>query len=267
MEFDAGERGSGASRNSHVSSRTLARCRTLHEIAVTANVLNDYGRKPEHADLAERFLLHADAVRWSEAVTHNKYAQALGFDPLDQEVVDAAWASREELRERYGRLFAKDYGWAIGLNGKDTQVKFVDLEELSGIDHLRPFYRYSSHQVHSDSPGTASTTISQGGRQVRLSGYSNGDVFDPVQLALIALHQVTTATVLSGDRHHPGDLLMLQALSIMLEDTLAELGRAQKKLDDAEDRVLAGLNSPTRLDRARDALLAGRARLASRGRS
>lgn len=38
----------------------LARCRTLHEIAVTMMILADFGCMDEHPDLAERFLLHED---------------------------------------------------------------------------------------------------------------------------------------------------------------------------------------------------------------
>lgn len=248
-----------------LGSGALARCRTLHEIAVTATVLNDYSRKPEHADLAERFIRHADAVRFSEATTYDEHAEALGFPPLSPEDVAAARTDRDELRVRFGADFDSENGWAIGLDGKSGKVTFRALEKLSGIDHLRPYYRFSSHQVHGGSRGAAFTTVSQGGREVKLSGYSNADVTDPAQLALISLHQVTTATLLSADLPQPGDVLMLEVLSTMLDEALAELGRAQDRLDDDEDRVLAGLDAPARLARVRDVIRAGKARITSRG--
>lgn len=236
-----------------LSSGALARCRTLHELAVTATVLNNYGRHPEHADLAERFILHAEAVKYSEATTYEEHVESLGHEPLDQEDLDAALAARDELRERFGSKFDSENGWAIGIDGGTGQVNFRELEKLSGIDHLRPYYRYTSHQVHADSRGAAFTTVSQGGRTVKLSGYSNAHLTDPAQLALISLHQVTTATVLSGDYPAPGDVLTLQALSIMLDETLAELARAQDSIDAAEARVLARLDHPAPLARTQDA--------------
>lgn len=58
------------------------RCRTLHEIAVIADVIGEYGRKPEHANMAEQYLLHEGVLAYSDALRYQKHAATLGQVPF-----------------------------------------------------------------------------------------------------------------------------------------------------------------------------------------
>jgi hypothetical protein len=58
-----------------------ARTRTLHELAVSAAVIAGYGRRPQHADLAERYLHHMDIEQYQQAERYQRSSRELGHQP------------------------------------------------------------------------------------------------------------------------------------------------------------------------------------------
>lgn len=80
----------------------LARCRTLHEIAVTMMILADFGEMEEHADLAERFLLHDDIDNWIDAKIHQEHYEALGSEAFTADQMAEMEQRRAELLGRFG---------------------------------------------------------------------------------------------------------------------------------------------------------------------
>ncbi len=213
----------------------LARCRTLHELAVTSMILAKYGIRDEHADLAERFLLHGDVQSWSEAQTHQRNWVALGSEPFSEDDMAALKARRDTLIGQYGPDYKGTYGWAAGIAGM-TKPSFSDLERVVEVHHLRGYYRWASHEVHSDSKGSALNVRERGGQSFKQSGYTNVGLADPGQMAAISLHQVTVSVLLSEDPISPGDLLALMAMQHLLDDVCEAMVEGDKSVEGAEER-------------------------------
>jgi len=90
----------------------LARCRTLHELAVTAAVLSENGRTPIHADIGERYLAHDAVLNWRDALEFQKHAKRLGEDPFTDDEMTEMKSRRDAVVARFGAGFADSYGWA-----------------------------------------------------------------------------------------------------------------------------------------------------------
>lgn len=75
----------------------LSRCRTLHEIAVTAMVIGEHGRRPGREDLAERFLLHNVVTTYEDAQIYQTHAEALKQEPFTDAEIDIMRSSAADL--------------------------------------------------------------------------------------------------------------------------------------------------------------------------
>jgi len=209
----------------------LARSRTLHELAVTMNVIGDFGRKPEFLDLAERFLLHHHITNHSDALTYQGLAASGEHKPYTSADMARLERRRNRLIGRFGRLYASaSYGWAANLPGAPRDFK--QLESLSGIDQLRSYYKWASHEVHSDSKGSALNEESLDGIRTHLStGPTLIGLSTPAQLSLISLHQCCASLAANGaDDASPRDLIALKAIGELLE-------RAKTLCADVEGRL------------------------------
>jgi Family of unknown function (DUF5677) len=96
----------------------LARCRTMHEIAVTAMVLQEFGATDEHRDLAERYVLHDVVINYKDAVEYQKNCDVLGYEPFDDAAMRSMRADRDAVTARFGPGFDQPYGWAAAALGK-----------------------------------------------------------------------------------------------------------------------------------------------------
>jgi Family of unknown function (DUF5677) len=169
-----------------------ARWRTLHELAVFSAIIG------EHREVAERFLLH-EAVEDSTTMDlyQAKLAGRSGYKAFSPEEVANNHARHDAVVSRFGKPFATRYGWAADLFPK--QPTFGELEKLAGLDHLRPFYDWSTHiGVHASSRGARLNVLERGNETVLLAGPTNAGLADPGQGALISLVQVTTTLIVNG---------------------------------------------------------------------
>jgi uncharacterized protein DUF5677 len=213
-----------------------ARCRTLHELAVFAIVIGD------HPEVAERFLLH-DAVENAASmdIYQAKLAGRHGYESLSQAEIDWNHARRDEALKRFGDSFKGRYGWAAELFPKH-QPSFGSLEEMAGIDHLRPFSDWATHiGVHASSRGARLNILRRGDQQMRLVGPTNAGLADPASGALISLIQVTTQLLIRG-RPLGDDSIRVGENSIRLGDDSMRLVVAKALMqltDEAEDAFLA----------------------------
>ena len=87
----------------------FGRYRTLHELAVIAALLSQYGRRPEHADLADRYLDHAHINQYRQVQHRQRSGRALGWPPGpgrdDQDAEEGVRPADQPLRARLpGRL-------------------------------------------------------------------------------------------------------------------------------------------------------------------
>jgi hypothetical protein len=111
-----------------------ARWRTLHELAVIANVLVD---ADDARDLAERYLLHGDAETARDAPIFQQHAAALGYEPLSDEEMRNANETLALLTARFGHTYAARNGWAA-LLFEGRAPTFSQLEEQAKMAHMLP---------------------------------------------------------------------------------------------------------------------------------
>ena len=165
-----------------------ARWRSVHEIAIVSYMIREHGNA-----LAERYLLHDTIQRYKLACTHQEYHERIGDDPVPQEDIQRLKAERDELRDRFGRSFLGDYGWAAEAIG-NPRPTIRDLELHAGIDHMRPYYRMASDNVHANSHASLyrlglGTDELVGG--TLLAGPSNMGLADPGHATALTLSQIT----------------------------------------------------------------------------
>lgn len=213
----------------------LARCRTLHELAVTAILISDFGRKPEHQDLARRFLDHTAVLVYRDAQTYQESCATLGYEPYSDAEIARMKEERDAALELYGVDFKRDYGWAAKLH---PNPNFRELQKLAKLSHLRAHYQWASHEVHSDPKGWALNIYSRGAVSYMSTGSVNTGLVDPAHLALISLHQCTVATVTnSSDLVSLRDLVGLAAMQILVDRAGVELLESQQAVDESEERI------------------------------
>lgn len=209
----------------------LARCRTLHEMAVIASILVDWqGPAPVLIpDLAERFTARAAVISYKDALEYQRNATARQVVPFTPSEIADLGRVRDDVVARFGPLIGKkDYGWATGVDGHRAPT-FADLESASGLSHLRSYYKGASHEVHADAKGVAANIVSNGYGQVLLTGPSNMGLADPGQSALISLFQITTSMLVRGGQEFgPSTVIGMQAVQSMLDRACDEFASGER---------------------------------------
>ena len=192
-----------------------ARWRTLHEIAVVSCLINEHGQ-----DLAEKYLLHDVIQRHKSARLHQEYAERINEDPLSREEFEQLESECEELVRRFGKSFKVDYGWAASVTGNERPT-FVNIEKHADVDHMRPYYRMASINVHAGSHG-AYFRLGQGLNtedKILLPGPSTFGLADPGHATAISLCQ-TTVSLLTTRSTAP--YLVVSRILMKLQDEIGE---------------------------------------------
>lgn len=167
-----------------------ARWRSLHEVTVVASFIKTYGN-----EVAERYLLHDNIESYKAANLHQKYYAVLGEEPIPEDEYNSIKAFRDELIARFGPAYKNNYGWASSVLKKDDP-NFSDIEENSGFDHLRPYYKLASHNVHANPKGLMFKLGLLGNtHDLLLAGPSNFGFTDPAQGTLFSLGLITATLV------------------------------------------------------------------------
>lgn len=191
-----------------------ARTRSLHETAIIATLLSDYGRERGTEDLGERFLAHA-AVDQAEDL---EFAIRRGAE-VDQEVLVEARNQRDKVVEYYGPMFKQNYGWARPLLpelGKKDRVTFKKLEDLADTGLDRFDYRFGGHHVHSSAWSVTLSETVRGETAYRLTGPTNVGFAGPASVALDTTLTCTSAVIHGlAPAPEPMHLVMLQAMRLM----------------------------------------------------
>lgn len=209
----------------------LARCRTMHEIAVTSMVLQDFGRTEQHSDIAERYLLHDVVINYKDAVEYQKNCDALGYEPFADGEMWSMKADRDAIIARFGPRFDQPYGWAATAIG-NAVPKFTDLEAAAKLSHLRSHYKWACHENHADAKGARMNTYDRDDFAFKSSGPLDIGLADPGHMAAISLHQITVALLLSHKDVGPYDLMALSVLQ-RLVDSVGDLLLAAEAAVDA----------------------------------
>jgi Family of unknown function (DUF5677) len=164
-----------------------ARWRTLHELAVVAYFIKE---KMDN-ELAERYLLHSAVESLREAKQYQKHYEALDEKPIEEDILKKMEDTINNLCERFGSNFRKRYGWAAKSLGK-PDPSFADIENRAGFEHMRPWYKLASHNVHANPKGIM-FRLGYGQWDLLLAGPSNEGLSAPGQSTALSLSQLTIA--------------------------------------------------------------------------
>ncbi|WP_030466829.1 DUF5677 domain-containing protein [Lentzea aerocolonigenes] len=214
----------------------LARCRTLHEIAVIMRVLSEFGETDDHADLAERFYLHEAVLTAKDARTYQLHCAELGTDPLPAEEIAQLDQSRQELLDRFGTEYKESYGWATGLNGL-RRPNFAELEKLVNVAHLRGHYSWASHEIHADARGSLLNVFEQGQTLYKQTGPMLFGFAEPAVWALASLELCVRTLLHSTDEVSPIELLGCKALEHLIADGSQLFEDAETFVEKMEQQV------------------------------
>ena len=204
-----------------------ARWRSLHELAITAAFIAG----DKDGDVAERYLLHEIIQQRKLAYQYKDYQDRAGLDPITQGEIDDFDRRRESLIEKFGKAFGENYGWAAKKLANQKPSLF-DIEEHVKMDHIRPYYKMASDNVHPNAHGALfKLGLNDRDRSFLLAGASNMGLADPGDGAAMSLMQVTTAFVTL--RSSVRLLVYLRVLHSLRE----EVGKAFIQADKAAKKI------------------------------
>jgi len=201
-----------------------ARWRTLHELAVVAMFISEHGQTA-----AERYLEHSATTSYMEAKQYQRHCNALGYPPLSNKKFQQLKSVRDSLIEKYGKVFAQDYGWAASVLPKNG-LTFAAIERSVSLDHLRPFYKLANINVHAGSKGISFRMGSPPRNgNLLLAGSSLFGLADAGQNAAISIHQLTITLLLS--KPNLDRLAFAQAIQLLVDEVLVAFIEAHRRLE------------------------------------
>jgi hypothetical protein len=206
------------------------RYRTLHELAVIAALMSQYGRRPGHADLADRYLGHTQIDQYRQAGHRQRSGRELGWPSLPAGTLKKLKKEHDRLISRYGRDYREDYGWAAGLI--QPPLTFSRLEAKADMNYLRYLYVTGSHLIHASAHGVMLTIIpgqSDAG-SLTLTGLSDAGLAQPAEASLNALIAITGGLITHGPVADDPDLgLTFLALHELRMRTITLLNQAEDR--------------------------------------
>lgn len=213
------------------ASGALTRWRSLHELAVVATFIREYGE-----GIAERYMLHEVIKRAKAAEVFQEYASLSGYEPLDPDHLERLRQETVALLERYGAEYGRDYGWAASvMSGHPT---FARIEKSVGLDHWRPPFTMATDSVHAGFRGMMSDlgySNYLGPKETMLAGPSQSGLADPGSNAVHALLICTVA--LLGHKPTLGSAIAIGVLNRLVLETADTFMRTHWALTELEDHV------------------------------
>ena len=208
----------------------MARWRTLHEISVVASFIADHGE-----DVAERYVRHQSIESRKAAVEYERWQGRLQLEPLEAKEVKRLEDEFTTLAARFGPAFKESYGWAAH-HLKKLKPTFADIEKEVGSEHLRPYYRLASHNIHANPKGVFYKLGMMGETNVLLAGPSNAGLADPGQGAAISLARACSSV---SALHCSLDTVVgLKMIAHLMDEVREAFGEAHAELQrDAKGAV------------------------------
>jgi len=203
-----------------------ARWRSLHEVAVIGKFILDHEQ-----GTAERYLLHQIIEAKQGAHEHVNHAERLNEPPPTEDEIAQLDVAYKSLRERFGDSYVNPYGWAAEQLGSKSP-KFAEIEKSTGLDHLRPYYKLASYNVHASPRSIVYRLGASPYSSVLVAGPSVFGLADPGQGAVFSLFGITVSLLIyqpAIDRH-----VRLQVLSKMMEQISEAFARAHWVLTSGE---------------------------------
>jgi hypothetical protein len=216
----------------------LARCRTLHEFAVTASILGESLNDPDHGDLAQRFLDHEIVSRLRSAKQYQVDHALLNLPPLEEGLIETLEERYRAMLAKYGEEFKREYGWAKRFCPDDN---FRALERKAGMAHMRSYYQWASGEVHSGSFGLSANRSEFRGEQILRVGKTNSGLAEPASMAMNSLYQTTVTLLVRGSGAggaDMADLISMKAIEILLAMTSDEFLAAEAAVQESEEKYI-----------------------------
>ncbi|MFJ9243042.1 DUF5677 domain-containing protein [Streptomyces sp. NPDC101776] len=219
----------------------LARCRTLHEMAVVAAAIADCVGDPDNEDLAIRYLDHAVVDQWRSAQQYQDAYQTLGMEPLEQEFLDKVENRFNAVIAKYGTDFKGAYGWA---KRYCPNAKFEGLETKVQMNHMRGYYKWASNEVHAGSRSLILNVTEFRGEDILRAGKTNVGLTDPASMALTSLYQVTVMLLTEGlpDSVDIAEVVTMKALDEMCTRTSEMFLEIDSRIMKDEEEFLRSVN-------------------------
>ena len=189
-----------------------ARWRSMHEIAVVGFFISEHSQ-----DVAERYLLHNTVESYRAALQYQRHYKQLGYEAPAEQGLSALRSSYQELINRFGSPYAKNYGWAAHVLGKNNPT-FSDIEEAIGLGHWRPHYKFASHNVHANPKGVLfKLGLRPDSQGILLANASDTGFADPGHGTAVSLLQVTIS-LLTLKKPNIDRLSICQMLSTLAKE-------------------------------------------------
>lgn len=169
-----------------------ARWRSLHELAVVCSFIAHHGDS-----LAERYVQHESVEIYKAAKQYNQYYTRLGAEKIDDEEMALIEKEYLEALVKYGKNYASDYGWAATAL-KLARPTFRDIEASVELDHIRPYYKAASANIHANPAGVFKRLGLFPEEDIILAGPSGIGLSDPAQSTVISLTQIATSVLTHG---------------------------------------------------------------------
>ncbi|MBZ9998028.1 DUF5677 domain-containing protein [Mesorhizobium sp. BH1-1-4] len=217
----------------------MARWRTLQETAAVACLIGQHGDA-----LAERYIAHEIVEARGAAIQYRKYQKQLGQKPISDAKYDRIEKAYQAGLQTHGEAFGGQFGWAAGYAGKknkpnapkkkDRGPTMADIQEAAGIDHLSPYYKMASHNVHANPKGVFFKLGLIGESKTLLAGPSNAGLTDPGHATALSLNQISS--VLMRQNPNVDSIVAVKIMQRLADEIGDALLAAQHKL--AEDERL-----------------------------
>jgi hypothetical protein len=207
----------------------MARWRTMHEIAVTANFIGKHGNACAHL-----YKEHQVVESYRAAKEYDMLHARLGYEPIAAEERDKIDKQYAHAIQQYGQHFGGQYGWAAA----DLQMKkptFKELESHVGTDFLRGHYRMASHGVHANPKGIFFNMGSLFPSDILAAGPSNSGLADAGDGAARSLLSISSSLLyLSQSLDYQ---VALKVMTILVNEIGTAFLNAHKKLYNDEVKL------------------------------
>lgn len=206
------------------SSAAHSRWRTLHETTVVSLFINSTSQ-----ETAKKYIQHQVIESYKAIKQYQDYHDRLGYEPFSQEKINELKEKRDQLIEKYGNNYKNNYGWAA-TEIENNNPTFFDIERYVGLDHLRPYYKMSSHFVHANPKGIYfNLEVDQNQNEVLVAGPSDYGLADPGQCTAISLLQINTA--LLTYQPNTTSLFVIKMFQKLEEEICREFIKVNKKFE------------------------------------
>lgn len=171
-----------------------ARWRSLYEIVIICFFIRDHGN-----ELTKKYLDYQLIDSYKEILQHQEYAEILGYEPFSEEEIKEFVNIVKQLDDEYGTEYKKGgYGWASAILNK-KKTTFRDIEQSIDQEHMRPFYKRASYNIHAAAISLFSQLGLHESDNIMLAGPSNLGLVEPCKSTAVSLAQITTTLIIDEE--------------------------------------------------------------------